>query len=155
MVVQHIRGRINAEKGFPSSVYVTPIEEYPTNQRFYVPNDGPQTTFVTLVTTITTATTLVLDSVVRSAGWVDLHQASVYQALQVPLDAGLHTVVHTAPVGVFIYSERSSCAFAYPAQMNVIPYNEVSLRTQQLAFSIVWSWSCTRQSYLALEALPF
>ena len=125
MVIQYIRGRLNAEKGFPSAEYVTPIEEYPTNQNFYVPSDGSQNAFVTLVTTKASAATLVLDSNVRTTGWEDLHQASVYQALQVTVPAGIHTITHTAPVGVFIYAERSTCAFNFAGQMNVIPYNEV------------------------------
>ena len=125
MVVQHVKGRLSTEKGFPSSMYVTPIEQYPTNSRFAVPSNGPQTAYVTLVTTLATANAVQLDGVLRNTGWEDLHSASVYRALSVTLPAGEHYIEHTAPVGVFIYAERSTCAFNFAGQMNVIPYNEV------------------------------
>ena len=130
MVVQHVRGRINAEKGFPSSMYVTPIEQYPASQIFTVPTNGVQDAFafVSLVTSLATAHLLKLDNDVKATGWEDLHQASVYRVLQLSISTGQHIIEHTTAVGVFIYAERSTCAFNYPAQMNVVPYSEVRSR---------------------------
>lgn len=125
MVIQHIRGRLAAEKGFPSSVYVTPIEQYTTKSRFYLPSDGAQNAFITLVAPIATSTTVKIDGIVQATGWVDLHQASVYRVLEKSISTGQIIVEHTGGVGVFVYAERSTCAYAFPAHMNVINYDEV------------------------------
>ena len=124
-VIQMIRGGVTPQRGYPSTMYITPMEQYTKSTKFYIPPPVSSTGMVTLITSANNIANVKIDNAVNTA-WVDLHQASVYKILQISLTSGMHEVVTTDAVGLFLYAEQAVCAAAYPLVMNAVPYSVVS-----------------------------
>ena len=50
VVMQMIKGRATTEKGFPSSMYIYPIEQYTTNTQFNIPAEVSGSGLVSIIT---------------------------------------------------------------------------------------------------------